>query len=103
MCKTYAQAAMDVIKDDWEERKVVNPRKYTQEKVSEIMGISRAQFAKALLYPKDPTITFICTYAAAVEMPVTDLLAKIGEEVTELERQQRFLIMRQMKKVPQEE
>lgn len=61
--KTYAETAMEVIKNDWEDRKSKDCKKYTQERVAELMNISRIQFARALTQDKDPSITFICSYA----------------------------------------
>ena len=64
--ETFAELAMDVIRDDWQERKVRNPSRFTQEKIAKKMHISRSQFATSLADPKDPTVSFISTYAIAV-------------------------------------
>ena len=66
MCKTYAEVAMEVIREDWELRKEQNNPVFNQERIAQMMGISRSQLAKALTTDKNPTISFICSYATAV-------------------------------------
>ena len=59
-----------------------------------MMGISRSQLAKALTTDKNPTISFICSYATAVGRPMDELLYTIGRR--EVEEQRSFLISNQM-------
>jgi len=54
MCKTYAEVAMDVIREDWEFRKSQHNPSFNQEKIASLMGISRSQLAKALGENKNP-------------------------------------------------
>ena len=58
MCKSFAEVAMDVIREYWEIRKEQNNPTFNQERVARLMGISRSQLAKALGEPKNPTISF---------------------------------------------
>ena len=78
MCKTYAEVAMEVIREDWELRKEQNNPVFNQERIAQMMGISRSQLAKALTTDKNPTISFICSYATAVGRPMDELLYTIG-------------------------
>ena len=94
MSKTYEEVAMDVIREDWEFRKSTHDPSMNQEKISELMGISRSQFAKALGEDKNPTISFICRYATAVGRPLDELLHTIG--IREVEEQRMMLIQNQM-------
>ena len=48
MCKTYAEVAMEVIREDWEFRKSQHNPSFNQEKIASLMGISRSQLAKTL-------------------------------------------------------
>ena len=48
MCKTYAEVAMEVIREDWEYRKSQNNPSFSQERIARMMHISRSQLAKAL-------------------------------------------------------
>ena len=72
---------MDVIREDWSDRKGEKNPIYSQDRISRIMGISRSQFAKALAENKNPTISFICAYATAVGRPIDDLLEEIGARI----------------------
>ena len=94
MCKTYAEVAMEVIREDWELRKEQNNPVFNQERIAQMMGISRSQLAKALTTDKNPTISFICSYATAVGRPMDELLYTIGRR--EVEEQRSFLISNQM-------
>ena len=94
MCKTYAEVAMEVIREDWELRKEQNNPVFNQERIAQMMGISRSQLAKALTTDKNPTISFICRYATAVGRPMDELLYTIGRR--EVEEQRSFLISNQM-------
>ncbi|MBE6128314.1 MAG: helix-turn-helix transcriptional regulator [Erysipelotrichaceae bacterium] len=85
--KTYAETAMEVIKNDWEDRKSKDCKKYTQERVAELMNISRIQFARALTQDKDPSITFICSYANAVGADIKELMMEIAVELDRTQRQ----------------
>ena len=90
MSKTYEEVAMDVIREDWEFRKSTHDPSMNQEKISELMGISRSQFAKALGEDKNPTISFICRYATAVGRPLDELLHTIG--IREMANQRQILL-----------
>ena len=79
--ETFAELAMYVIRDDWQERKVRNPSRFTQEKIAKKMHISRSQFATSLADPKDPTVSFISTYAIAVGMKPSELMERIAEKI----------------------
>lgn len=93
MCKSYAEIAMDVIREDWEFRKSrMNPT-FNQERIAKLMGISRSQLARALGEEKNPTITFLCSYATAVGRPIDELLSTIGKKVI---NEQRLLLASQM-------
>ena len=94
MCKTYAEVAMEVIREDWELRKEQNNPVFNQERIAQMMGISRSQLTKALTTDKNPTISFICSYATAVGRPMDELLYTIGRR--EVEEQRSFLISNQM-------
>ena len=48
MCKTYAEVAMDVIREDWEFRKSQHNPTFNQEKIAALMGISRSQLEKPM-------------------------------------------------------
>ncbi len=78
MCKTYAEVAMEVIREDWELRKEQNNPVFNQERIAQMMGISRSQLAKALTMDKNPTISFLCSYATAVGRPLDEFLHTIG-------------------------
>ena len=78
---------MEVIKNDWEDRKSKDCKKYTQERVAELMNISRIQFARALTQDKDPSITFICSYANAVGADIKELMMEIAVELDRTQRQ----------------
>ena len=93
MCKSFAEVAMDVIREDWEIRKAQNNPTFNQERVARLMGISRSQLAKALGEPKNPTISFICAYATAVGRPIDELLHTIG--IREMDEQRRMIISNQ--------
>lgn len=43
MCKTYAEVAMEVIREDWELRKEQNNPVFNQERIAQMMGISRTR------------------------------------------------------------
>ena len=94
MCKTYAEVAMEVIREDWEFRKSQHNPSFNQEKIASLMGISRSQLAKALGENKNPTISFLCGYANAVGRPIDELLHTIG--LREVEEQRMMLIQNQM-------
>ena len=96
MSRTFAEIAMDVIREDWEFRKKQNNPAYNQERIAKIMGISRTQFSRAFTGDKNPTITFICAYATAVGRPMDELLHTIG--LREVEEQRMSLILNQMGK-----
>ena len=93
MCKSFAEVAMDVIREDWNYRKEQNNPTFNQESVARLMGISRSQLAKALGEPKNPTISFICAYATAVGRPIDEFLHTIG--IREMEEQRRMIISSQ--------
>ncbi len=78
MCKTYEQIAMAVVREDWELRKEENNPGFSQERIAQLMGISRSQLAKALTMDKNPTISFLCSYATAVGRPLDEFLHTIG-------------------------
>lgn len=78
MCKTYAEVAMEVIREDWELRKEQNNPVFNQERIAQMMGISRSQLAKALTMDKNPTISFLYSYATAVGRPLDEFLHTIG-------------------------
>ena len=90
MPKTYAEVAMEVIREDWDYRKSRDNPTFNQERIARMMGISRSQLAKALGESKNPTISFICAYATAVGRPIDELLYTIGRR--EVEEQRKFLI-----------
>ena len=94
MCKTYAEVAMDVIREDWELRKEENNPGFSQERIAQMMGISRSQLAKALTMDKNPTISFLCSYATAVRRPVDEFLHTIG--LREAAEQRSLLISNQI-------
>ena len=94
MSKTYAEVAMEVIREDWEFRKSQHNPTFNQEKIAAMMGISRSQLAKALGEDKNPTISFLCGYATAVGRPIDELLHTIG--IRELEQQRLMLNNNQM-------
>ena len=94
MCKTYAEVAMEVIREDWEYRKSQNNPSFSQERIARMMHISRSQLAKALSEEKNPTISFLCSYATAVGRPIDELLHTIG--LREVEEQRMMLIQNQM-------
>ena len=99
--KTYAETAMEVIKNDWEDRKSKDCKKYTQERVAELMNISRIQFARALTQDKDPSITFICSYANAVGADIKELMMEIAVELDRTQRQTLAIASRRnVKKIP---
>ena len=56
MCKTYEQIAMAVVREDWELRKEENNPGFSQERIAQLMGISRSQLAKALTMDKNDDI-----------------------------------------------
>lgn len=93
MSKTYAEIAMEVIREDWELRKSQGNPTFNQERIARIMGISRSQLAKALGEDKNPTITFLCAYATAVGRPIDELLYTIGRR--EVEEQRMLLVSSQ--------
>ena len=72
---------MEVICEDWADRKGERNPIYNQDRIARIMGISRSQFAKALAENKNPTISFICAYTTAVGRPIDDLLEEIGARI----------------------
>ena len=85
MSKSFAEIAMEVIREDWEFRKSQKNPNFNQERIAKLMGISRSQLARALGTDKNPTISFICAYATAVGRPIDDLLNTIGvREMDEL-------------------
>ena len=86
MCKSYAEIAMEVIREDWNFRKSKDNPAFNQERIARIMGISRSQLAKALGEPKNPTISFLCAYATAVGRPIDELLYTIGRRVVDEQR-----------------
>ena len=86
MCKTFAEVAMEVIREDWELRKEQNNPVFNQERIAQMMGISRSQLAKALTTDKNPTISFLCGYATAVGRPIDELLHTIGLRAVEEQR-----------------
>ena len=86
MCKTYAEVAMDVIREDWEFRKSQHNPTFNQEKIAALMGILRSQLAKALGEDKNPTISFLCGYATAVGRTIDELLHTIGVRAVEEQR-----------------
>ena len=51
------------------------------------MNISRIQFARALTQDKDPSITFICSYANAVGADIKELMMEIAVELDRTQRQ----------------
>ncbi len=69
---------MEVIREDWELRKEQNNPVFNQERIAQMMGISRSQLAKALTMDKNPTISFLCSYATAVGRPLDEFLHTIG-------------------------
>ena len=93
MTKTFAEVALEVIREDWEFRKAKADPTFTQERIARIMGISRVQLARMLTEDRNPTITFLCTYATAVGRPIDELLHTIGRR--EVEEQRRLLIQNQ--------
>ena len=93
MNKTYAEVALEVIREDWEFRKSKADPTFTQERIARIMGISRVQLARMLTEDRNPTITFLCSYATAVGRPIDELLYTIGRR--EVEEQRRMLIQNQ--------
>lgn len=86
MCKSYAEIAMEVIREDWNYRKAQDNPAFNQERIARIMGISCSQLAKALGEPKNPTISFLCAYATAVGRPIDELLYTIGRRVVDEQR-----------------
>jgi transcriptional regulator with XRE-family HTH domain len=78
MSKTFEQVAMAVVREDWELRKEENNPGFSQERIAQLMGISRSQLAKALTMDKNPTISFLCSYATAVGRPLDEFLHTIG-------------------------
>ena len=93
MTKTYAEVALEVIREDWEFRKAKADPTFTQERIARIMGISRVQLARMLTESRNPTISFLCAYATAVGRPIDELLYTIGTR--EVEEQRRVLIKNQ--------
>ena len=85
--KTYAETAMEVIKNDWENRKSRDCKKYTQEKVAELMNISRIQFARALTQDKDPSITFYLQLCKCCRADIKELMMEIAVELDRTQRQ----------------
>jgi len=92
--QNLCRSSMEVIREDWELRKEQNNPVFNQERIAQMMGISRSQLAKALTTDKNPTISFICSYATAVGRPMDELLYTIGRR--EVEEQRSFLISNQM-------
>ena len=86
MSKTYAEVAMEVVRVDWEFRKSQHNPNFSQERVAQLMRISRSQLAKALTENKNPTISFLCGYATAVGRPIDELLHTIGLRAVEEQR-----------------
>ena len=93
MTKTFAEVALEVIREDWEFRKSEADPTFNQERIARIMGISHAKLAKMLTENRNPTISFLCAYATAVGRPIDELLYTIGRR--EVEEQRRFLIQNQ--------
>ena len=86
MSKTYAEVAMEVVREDLEFRKSQYNPNFSQERVAQLMRISRSQLAKALTENKNPTISFLCGYATAVGRPIDELLHTIGLRAVEEQR-----------------
>ena len=93
MTKTFAEVALEVIREDWEFRKAKADPTFNQERIARIMGISRSQLARMLTENRNPTISFLCAYATAVGRPMDELLYTIGRR--EVEEQRRLLIQNQ--------
>ncbi len=86
MNKTYAEVALEVVREDWKIRKSKADPTFTQERIARIMGISRVQLARMLTESRNPTITFLCAYAAAVGRPIDEFLYTIGRREVEEQR-----------------